>query len=133
MEIESSKNSSQRCACLPPCVSLSYDVETSYTDWNWKGKVKALYNNDNISYNGVHFSRLSVYYKDLQFLSCMRSEMFSAFDFASKVGGLLGLFIGFSITSAIEIVYFGTLRVGFNTRRHGIGVWFGETKRMKAH
>ena len=33
-------------------------------------------------------------------------------DFISQIGGLLGLFLGFSLISAIEIVYWLTLRLG---------------------
>ena len=32
-------------------------------------------------------------------------------DYAAQIGGLLGLFIGFSVISAIEIIYWLTLRL----------------------
>ena len=41
-----------------------------------------------------------------------RSLRMTLIDFISQIGGLLGLFLGFSLISAIEIVYWLTLRLG---------------------
>ncbi|KAI8424535.1 hypothetical protein MSG28_002992 [Choristoneura fumiferana] len=38
-----------------------------------------------------------------------RSELFGLTDFLANCGGLLGLFLGFSFLSLIEIFYFCTL------------------------
>ncbi|KAK5641675.1 hypothetical protein RI129_010222 [Pyrocoelia pectoralis] len=118
------------CNCLPSCTSLSYDVETSQTRWDWRKAFKVLHRaglsegipDDKES----HYSRLHVYYKDLQFLSSERNELYGYVDFFSNVGGLLGLFIGLSVTSCIEILYFLTLRLVCNIRKYGRHVWSGE-------
>jgi amiloride-sensitive sodium channel len=36
----------------------------------------------------------------------------TSIDFISQMGGLLGLFLGFSLISGIEIMYWFTLRLG---------------------
>ena len=51
-----------------------------------------------------------------------RSLRMTSIDFISQIGGLLGLFLGFSLISGIEIVYWFTLRlchriVGNKSRR----------------
>ncbi len=38
-------------------------------------------------------------------------------DFVSQIGGMMGLFIGFSICSLVEIVYWFTYRLGANARK----------------
>lgn len=57
------------------------------------------------------YSRLSIYFKEPRFLSMRRSELFGITDFLANCGGLLGLFLGFSFLSLIEIFYFFTLRL----------------------
>ncbi|KAK5641673.1 hypothetical protein RI129_010220 [Pyrocoelia pectoralis] len=119
-----------RCNCLPSCTSLSYDVETSQTRWDWRKAFEVL-NRAGLSEflpdeKGSHYSRINVYYKDLQFLSSERNELYGYVDFFSNVGGLLGLFIGLSVTSCIEILYFLTLRLVCNIRKYGRHVWSGE-------
>ncbi|XP_031352524.1 pickpocket protein 28-like isoform X4 [Photinus pyralis] len=119
-----------RCNCWPSCTSLSYDVETSQIGWDWH---KAFEVFDRAGLKGdlpderqSHFSRLNVYYKDLQFLSSERNELYGYVDFFSNVGGLMGLFIGISVTSCVEILYFLTLRLVCNIRKYGRRVWSGE-------
>lgn len=60
-----------------------------------------------------------------------RHELYGYVDFFSNTGGLLGLFIGFSVTSAIEILYFLTLRIICNTKKYGKRVWSGDSELLK--
>ncbi|XP_031353663.1 pickpocket protein 28-like [Photinus pyralis] len=126
-KIEAGMESSQQCDCLPLCASLSYDVETSHTDWNWKIAMSITPSQESADLaQNAHFSKLNVFYKDLQFLSCKRNAGFGVVDLLSNMGGFLGLFIGFSVTSAIEILYFCSLRIICNIKRHGKRAWSGE-------
>lgn len=47
-------------------------------------------------------------------------DMLIRIDLAASTGGLLGLFIGFSFLSAVEILYFATVRL-----------WCGIVRRRK--
>lgn len=118
------------CNCWPSCTSLSYDVETSQSSWDWHKAFevfsRAGLSGDLPSERQSHFSRLNVYYRDLQFLSSERNELYGYVDFFANVGGLLGLFIGMSVTSCVEILYFLTLRLVCNIRKYGRRVWSGE-------
>ncbi|KAF5300620.1 hypothetical protein FQA39_LY11081 [Lamprigera yunnana] len=126
----------EKCGCLPSCTSLSYEVETSQAVWNWREMFNvfiALGMSDSVpSREESHFSRLVVYYKDLQFLTSERNELYGYVDFFSNVGGLLGLFIGFSVTSVVEIIYFLTLRLVCNVKMYGKKYWSGEIESLKA-
>lgn len=46
-----------------------------------------------------------------------RKESFTYTEFFAVCGGLLGLFLGGSVLSIIELIYFFTLRLFFNVRK----------------
>ncbi|KAB0793133.1 hypothetical protein PPYR_12753 [Photinus pyralis] len=111
------------CECLPSCTSVSYDVETSQTNWLWNDVLEASHPLERLIYNEL---LKDVYYKDAQFLTCERKELHGLVDFFSNVGGLFGLFIGFSVTSVFEILYFLTLRIICNIKKYGKDAWSGD-------
>jgi hypothetical protein len=47
-----------------------------------------------------------LYFKERQFASLERSELFGFIDFISNCGGLMGLFMGISLLSFVEIFYY---------------------------
>ncbi|XP_068083951.1 pickpocket protein 28-like [Anabrus simplex] len=97
-----------RCQCLPSCMEVKYDVETSQVEYHWT-KVKGRFKNK-------LWGSIFVFFKDMQIMTNKRSELYGPADFLANCGGLLGLFLGFSILSFIEIFYFLTLRLFFNLR-----------------
>lgn len=56
-------------------------------------------------------TRITIFFKEDQFITSKRSQLYGITDFLSACGGLLGLFIGSSILSLIEIVYYVLLRI----------------------
>lgn len=58
----------------------------------------------------VQLSRLTIYFKESQFLTFKRSELYGVTDFLANCGGLLGLFMGVSLLSLVEILYFCLIR-----------------------
>lgn len=129
-KIDYLKYDKDECSCLPSCTSLEYDMEISLTDWDWHRAIDALraMNRKSIAleFDKVHLSKLAIYFKSNQFLSSERNELYGTVDFLSSVGGLLGLFIGISITSFIEVLYFCTLRLYCNCKKYGRKYWSGE-------
>ncbi|XP_044260982.1 pickpocket protein 28-like isoform X2 [Tribolium madens] len=109
-----------KCECKPSCTSLSYNVETSNSRFYMKEYLD-LRNTSNIfeEPHKHHFSMLVVYFKVDQFLAIQRNELYGVSDFIANVGGLFGLFIGFSLISTIEIIYFLTLRIYYNFKLYG--------------
>ncbi|KPJ13859.1 Sodium channel protein Nach [Papilio machaon] len=104
------KEVASRCRCLPACTSIEYEAETSQADYDWK----ALYTAFNITIGedilDQKFARVMIFFKEAQFITSRRSELYGQTDFLANCGGLLGLFMGFSILSVAEILYFLTLR-----------------------
>jgi hypothetical protein len=56
-------------------------------------------------------SLLQVYFKSAEFSPQIVQQQLTTFDFVSYCGGSLGLFLGFSLLSAVELVYYFTLRI----------------------
>lgn len=46
-----------------------------------------------------------------------RSELYSLYDFVSNFGGLFGLFLGMSLMSLFEVLYFFTIKLTATIRR----------------
>lgn len=59
-------------------------------------------------------SHLFIFFKEKQFITTRRSELFGPTDFLAYCGGLLGLIMGVSIMSIVEMIYHCTLRLCCN-------------------
>lgn len=58
----------------------------------------------------MQISRLGIYYKESQFMTSKRSELYGLTDFLANCGGLLGLCMGMSMLSVVELFYFSCIR-----------------------
>ncbi|KAF2891451.1 hypothetical protein ILUMI_14722, partial [Ignelater luminosus] len=135
---ESKFTKKRDCHCLPTCTTLDFDVETSLADWDWKTflEVERLSDdwkeeNDILLQSGSHVSRLLLYFKDMQFLTQERNELYGQTDFWANCGGLLGLFTGFSFISALDIFYYLTLRFICNLYKFGKDYWSGSEELLE--
>lgn len=61
-------------------------------------------------------ARLSIFFKEHEFITSKRSELYGRTDFLANCGGLLGLFMGVSLLSIVELIYYATLRLGCTLR-----------------
>ncbi|XP_065075657.1 pickpocket protein 28-like [Ochlerotatus camptorhynchus] len=97
------------CNCLPACTSMQYDAEITQTDFDWLKWIQALkVPLENTT--GLHVARLGIYFKEAQFMTSKRSELYGLTDFLANCGGLLGLCMGVSLLSLVELCYFCTVR-----------------------
>lgn len=60
--------------------------------------------------NSVTSSKVSVFFKGAEFLSTRRNELFGLTDFVANCGGILGLCLGISFVSLVELLYYCTVR-----------------------
>jgi len=56
-------------------------------------------------------STFNVVFRENQFVAMERSELYGPTELLANFGGLLGLFLGFSLMSVLELVYFCTIRL----------------------
>ena len=89
----------QACDCLSDCNSIEY----SFGHYGEKMKV----GNDSNGHKGT----VLIYFADDEFLAYKRFETYGRVGLLSNIGGLLGLCLGISILSIVEIIYFFSLRI----------------------
>lgn len=58
----------------------------------------------------MSYAYIMLFFKEDHFISLKRAELFGITDFIANCGGLLGLFMGVSLLSIVEIIYFCTIR-----------------------
>lgn len=64
-----------------------------------------------------HQARLAIFFRDQQVETIKRTEVYTYSDFLAVCGGLLGLFLGMSVLSLIELIYYSSLRWYWAARR----------------
>lgn len=106
-------NASFTQKCLPVCDSITYDAEISISNI----EVKAL---RKFVPDGFKIIKMSVIFKDQQYYASIRSELYGLLDFIGSCGGILSLFMGISLLSVVEIIYFATLRLTCNLRKRNL-------------
>uniref|UniRef100_A0A1A9UHP7 Pickpocket protein 28 n=1 Tax=Glossina austeni TaxID=7395 RepID=A0A1A9UHP7_GLOAU len=120
MKIESSNDSVACDDCLPGCFELSYRTGLSTSPM-----IAGTFGNSNGGYpEGIFNSTTGIrdvsivhfFYTTNTFRSTTKSEIIGLTEFLSNTGGILSLFMGFSIFSVIEIFYYATLRPYCATR-----------------
>jgi acid-sensing ion channel, other len=77
------------CNCLPSCTSINYDAEISQADYEFV-KVFGAYGADLEEFPGAILARLTIFFKEAQFITSKRSELYGLTDFMANCGGLLG-------------------------------------------
>lgn len=109
-----------KCNCLPACTSLAYNTEISQADFdllNFAHSSKGLFDYYS-KFEGLQMSRLIIFFKENQFITSKRSELYGLTDFLANCGGLLGLCSGFSFLSLVELIYHFTIRFWNNKQQN---------------
>lgn len=97
------------CKCLPSCSSIHYDSELSQTSFDIIKYYKANKAYEKRTDQYVH-AFVSIYFKEDHFIESKRSELYGWINFLSNCGGFLGLLMGGSLLSLVEIFYHCTLK-----------------------
>jgi hypothetical protein len=102
------------CDCYLECGEIEYKSEQQQNEF-----LKPLYqvkSRDYMTSFGLA-SQIQILFKSAQFFPSILRQQLTTLDFVSYCGGSLGLFLGFSALSAVEIVYYFTLRICFKRLR----------------
>uniref|UniRef100_A0A182QC31 Pickpocket n=1 Tax=Anopheles farauti TaxID=69004 RepID=A0A182QC31_9DIPT len=105
----SSKMVLQACNCLPGCSYLHYKTEISQAHFDWRRLTSTIHLFEQ-ELNHSQLSSLMVYYKESEFIAINRRQLFGLNDFIANCGGILGLFMGVSLLSIVEILYYFTMK-----------------------
>ncbi|XP_025415309.1 pickpocket protein 28 [Sipha flava] len=100
------------CTCLPGCHWIGYNKVQSSSPLANSYKIKQTFL---VGRNSAYFKKnmavIHFFFEETQFTGFTKGELFGFTEFLSNTGGLLGLFMGFSFLSAIEVIYFISLRL----------------------
>jgi acid-sensing ion channel, other len=96
---DESSPSVRQCDCLPSCRSIDYNINVHFEKFKTENE------------SDVERASLSVYFADEEFIVMRRYASFGTGTLLSNIGGLLGLFLGASVMSFIEVFYFFTIRL----------------------
>jgi acid-sensing ion channel, other len=95
--IDETTDAFRTCNCLPACNTIEYDFTLQ----------NELSTPNNSSFDK---STIEIHFSDDDFIAFRRYERFGAVTFLSNMGGLLGVFLGMSVLSIVELFYFFSLR-----------------------
>ncbi|KAG5682331.1 hypothetical protein PVAND_011690 [Polypedilum vanderplanki] len=109
---ETSKYLRQKCKCLPDCLFHAYPSEVS------TGTLFRQYSRNSISFfkdiTLTNQTLVHVFFNDL-ISTHYRKDMYQNWlGILAAFGGLLGLFLGFSLVTGFELIYFFTIRALFD-------------------
>ncbi|XP_065076029.1 pickpocket protein 28 [Ochlerotatus camptorhynchus] len=111
-------NTTLICSCLPGCSEIAYTMDLSTADLCvGRFKVRESLLDVNESYARENIALVYIFFSEMYFRSFTKGELIGFTDFLSNIGGLLGLFMGFSLISVAEVFYFVTLRPLFAKRK----------------
>jgi amiloride-sensitive sodium channel len=78
------------CNCKPSCTSIHYNAEISQTDFNVLEYIKAIGDPAANATNKFVMSKLKIFFKEPQFITSKRSELYGLSEFLANCGGILG-------------------------------------------
>ncbi|GLH08173.1 Sodium channel protein Nach, partial [Gryllus bimaculatus] len=108
-----------KCNCLPGCSEINYRTYLSSSNIAPEFTFSTDYIADsNLTYFKKNMAIVHLFFVESQYTSHLKGELFGFTEFLSSTGGLLGLFMGFSFMSLVEVVYHITLRLWCAVRKN---------------
>lgn len=125
--IAHSQNEEYSCShCLPACYEINYEREISASRLGTGNFItREMFPNHDANYIENNLAMIHIFFLENSYGGYTKTEFIGFTDFLSNIGGLLGLFMGFSVISILEIIYFVSLRPYYVGKRHA------EQTRMK--
>lgn len=104
--IDETSETSKRCDCLPDCNIIEYTFMRIDARMVSEGTTKYIEVNGTIPLEGL----VSIYFGSDEYSGFKRYASYTPVSLLSNIGGFLALFLGISLFSVIETIYFFTLR-----------------------
>ncbi|WKY14524.1 hypothetical protein Q1695_000224 [Nippostrongylus brasiliensis] len=108
------------CRCTHPCKQDVYTTTYSAAKWPSGSTRIDCEAKECTSYYSEHAAMLEIYYEQMSYEVLRESEAYSIVNLVSDIGGQMGLWLGASVLTAIEIVIFlfniVVIAVGSNLR-----------------
>ncbi|XP_055621989.1 pickpocket protein 28-like [Toxorhynchites rutilus septentrionalis] len=109
------------CNCLPACNSIEYNAELTQTKYNFSKSYHLRYDKSNshdqiarsvriYALINANFAKLAIYFRQTQYITQKRDELFGWTDFIANCGGVMGLCMGVSLLSLAELFYYCLIR-----------------------
>ncbi|XP_065055902.1 degenerin unc-8-like [Rhopilema esculentum] len=103
------------CQCPQPCYEVAFPRIVSISVWPRMFQFESLIDdfskmantsdNMTLQYMQKRFSQVKIYYQDLLETKLSEEELYGITNLLSEVGGLMGLLIGSSVISVVEIIW----------------------------
>lgn len=104
--------------CPIECTSVTYDVSISYMDWPtydgyyWclkNGIFDRYYDPKDVTYDIAmqSFAGVTLFYKEIKYTEVHESASMTFVDLVAAIGGMMGLFLGFSLMVIVEVIELG--------------------------
>ncbi|XP_070504562.1 uncharacterized protein [Chironomus tepperi] len=102
------------CGCLQPCEYVKYNLEVEETMLMGRRVSKPIADLSPDESILDFISKITVHFKSSTFSRYVRKKQFNEVDFLSFVGGILGLFAGFSVLSFVELFHWFCVKICIN-------------------
>lgn len=121
-EVNNQNKNKDNCQCLNPCKEYQYLKTISYRNWptddymftlkdgvcdrlpDQCSDAQQLYDQTDDFKKGLNYLKINIYYEDLNYEEIEETPEIETAQFASDVGGAIGLWIGLSFLSMFEVV-----------------------------
>jgi hypothetical protein len=101
--------------CLPTCQYVNYPKKISTLTFKDKNIAKLMVDKQwpsrNLTYIQSNYARLIIYYETLQSVQVVQNPAATFSSIISDLGGLLGIFLGASISTLAEVIEFVILSI----------------------
>ncbi|XP_058796121.1 pickpocket protein 28-like [Phymastichus coffea] len=106
------------CKCYPGCFEINYSTEISQSMLVATFEVEDEFFKNNPAYYEKNIAIVHLFYVDTSYMKYTKNELYGFAELLSNTGGLLGLFMGFSLLSVTEMLYYVMLRIRTSFHRN---------------
>ncbi len=114
---DSDSNGANGCGCLPACAEIKYEPHTTTAPLS-AAHVVDIYGHEKVGgfdedYVQSNLALVNMFFEEDNFVQVKRTELYGILALFSNIGGLLGLCMGVSAISFIEVIYFCIVKLCF--------------------